>query len=253
MKVAVAGGTGTVGRYVVEAARDRGLDITLLTRSSGVDLITGKGLRPALEGVDAVIDVSNLTTLSAKKATSFFTTVTTNLLRAEREASIGHHVALSVVGIDAIDSSYYAGKLAQERAIDAFGMPYTLMRAGQFHEFAEQVLEQTTIAGLSLIPKTLMRPVAARDVARRLVGAAEGGPAGRIADFVGPRDETLIGVVRRMFRFDHAVRRGSVEVRIPGSYGRGLASGSLRGGANRVESSMDFDAWLRTADHRTVR
>ncbi len=99
-----------VGRHAVEAARAAGHDVVVLTRSAGADVITGDGLVDALRGTDAVIDVTNTTTLSAAKAVDFFETATRNLLQAEEAAGVGHHVALSIVGIDGIDASYYAGK-----------------------------------------------------------------------------------------------------------------------------------------------
>jgi len=247
MRIAVAGGTGVVGRYAVEAARAAGHEVVVLSRSAGADVITGVGLADALEGVDAVVDTTNTTTLSAAKAVSFFETATRNLLAAEEAAGIGHHVALSIVGIDGIDSSYYAGKLAQERAVAAGSVPFTIARAAQFHEFAGQLL-----AGMSgpvaLMPKLLMRPVAAREVGEHLVRIASGAAAGRARDLVGPRDEVLVDLARRQLAFD-GVRRRVWGVRLPGAYGKGLASGSLRGGADALRGEITFDAWLGSEDH----
>ncbi|MEV4737016.1 MULTISPECIES: SDR family oxidoreductase [unclassified Microbacterium] len=249
MRIAVAGGTGVVGRHVVAAAERAGHDVVVLARSRGTDLLTGQGLAGALVGADAVIDAANsATTLSATKATAFFETATRTLLTAESEAGVGHHVVLSIVGIDDIDASYYAGKLAQERMVAAGAVPFTIARAGQFHEFARQLL--SGMGGpVALLPKILMRPVAAREVGEHLVRVAEGGAAGRAADLVGPRDEVLADVARRQLAFD-GVRRPVVEVRLPGVYGRGLASGSLRGGADAVRGRITFDEWLRSEDHR---
>ena len=129
MKIAVAGGTGTVGRHVVAAARDRGHDVAVLTRAEGVDVTTGEGLVAALTGVDTVIDVTNSMALRAKTARRFFEAATQHLLDAEQATGVGHHLALSIVGIDGIDSSYYAGKLAQERAVAAGSVPFTIARA----------------------------------------------------------------------------------------------------------------------------
>lgn len=250
MRIAVAGGTGTVGRYVVEAARSRGHDVVLLTRNHGVDVLAGKGIDKAIADADAVIDTLNDTTLSTKKAVEFFETASRQLLDAERRAGTRHHVALSIVGIDDIDTSYYAGKLAQERVIEASDVPHTIARAGQFHEFAEQIVAQTTMGPLTLVPRTLTRPVAAREVGEHLVRVAEGAPSGRAQDLLGPRDETLADMVRRMFAHD-GTRRGVLEIRFPGAYGRGLASGDLRGGAAEVTGQMTFDEWLRS-DHKRV-
>ena len=252
MRIAVAGGTGVVGRYAVEAAQEAGHDVVVLARSRGVDVLTGAGLDEALDGalggVDAVIDASNSgPTLSAKKATAFFETATRNLLDAERRAGVGHHVALSIVGIDDIDASYYAGKLAQERSVAAGPVPFTIARAGQFHEFAGQVMSGMR-GPVALVPKLLMRPVAAREVGAHLVRVAEGGPVERTRDLVGPRDEVLVDVARRQLAFEGR-RRAVLEVRLPGTYGRGLASGVLRGDAGALQGRISFDEWLRSADH----
>ena len=251
MRIAIAGGTGTVGSHVSRIAAERGHEVVVLARSRGMDFLTGAGLTKALEGVDCVIDVSNITTLSAVTATQFFVAVTGNLETAETEAGVGHHVLLSVAGIDAIDSSYYAGKLAQEHAVRAARTPHTIVRTAQFHEFAEQVVRQTSFAGLALVPRTLTRPVAARDVARRLVNSAEAGPRESLPDLVGPKDDTLISMVRRMFEFDGASRK-AIELRLPGRYARGLASGSLRGSADREQSALTFNKWLTTPDHTRI-
>ena len=247
MRIIVAGGTGLVGRHVVSAAAERGHDVSALSRRSGIDVLTGTGLEDALAGADAVVDVTNLTTLSAKKATAFFETATRNLLAAEAAAGVGHHVALSIVGIDGIDAMYYAGKLAQERAVEAGNVPFTIARAAQFHEFAGQLL--AAMAGpVVVLPRALMRPVAAREVGAHLVSVAEGGPVRRAPDLVGPRDEELIDLGRRQLAFD-GVRRLVLGLRFPGAYGRGLESGALRGGPEAVQGRITFDEWLHGPDH----
>ncbi|MDL9980062.1 SDR family oxidoreductase [Microbacterium sp. ASV49] len=247
MKLTIAGGTGTVGRFVVEAALSHGHEVVVLSRRNGSDILTGEGLRPALRGADAVIDVTNLVVMSAAKARSFFETGTRNLLAAEKAVGVGHHIALSIVGIDDIDSSYYAGKLAQERAIAAGDVPYTIARTGQFHEFPGQLL--AGMGGpIAMIPKSPIRPVAAREVGAHLVDVAEAGPVGRARDLVGPRDEELIDLVRRQLEFD-GIRRRVLGMRLPGAYGKGLASGSLRGDARALRATITFDEWLRSPDH----
>lgn len=248
MRIAIAGGTGTVGRHVVEAARAGKHDVVVLTRARGADVITGEGLTKALEGADAVIDVTNLVTTSAGRAREFFGTATRNLMKAEKAVGVGHHVALSIVGIDDIDSSYYAGKLAQERAVATGGVPYTIARAAQFHEFAGQLLS-SMVGPIAVLPKTLMRPVAAREVGLHLIDVTEAGPVGRATDIIGPRDEELADLARRQLKFD-GFRRAVLEVRLPGRFGKGLASGSLRGGPGAIQGKITFDQWLRSADHK---
>ncbi len=251
MRIAVAGGTGTVGRHAVAAARSRGHAVTVLARAEGVDVTTGTGLPDALAGADAVIDVTNLSTLSGRRARRFFETATRHLLRAEEEAGVGHHVVLSIVGIDAVDASYYAAKLAQEAAVASGRVPSTIARAAQFHEFAGQLLSSTK-GPVALLPTMPVRPVAAREVGDHLVTVAEGGPVGRATDLVGPRDERLADLARRQLAHD-GVRRRVLEVRLPGAYGRGLASGCLRGAGPRLEGTTSFDDWLDSPDHGSPR
>ncbi|GLY48962.1 nucleoside-diphosphate sugar epimerase [Lentzea sp. NBRC 102530] len=215
-----------------------------------MDVITGAGLRAALAGVDAVIDTTNLTTMSARRSREFFEAATRTLLKAGEEAGVGHHIALSIVGIDELDALYYAGKLAQERAVAAGKVPYSIARTGQFHEFAEQLLSATR-GPVALVPKMLLRPVSAREVGGHLVDVAETGPVGRATDFVGPEDERLADLIRRMLTHDGS-RRRAVELRLPGLYGRGLASGALRGTSARREGKVTFDDWLNSEDHRPV-
>ncbi|BDI24188.1 SDR family oxidoreductase [Herbiconiux sp. L3-i23] len=248
MRIAIAGGSGTVGRHVVGAARRRGHDVVALSRSDGVDVVSGTNLDRSLVGVEAVIDVLNRTTLATAKSVGFFTAATQSLLDAEERAGVGHHVALSIVGIDGIDTSYYAGKLAQERLVAGSRVPHTIARATQFHEFAEQIAAQTSFGPIALVPRTLSRPVAAAEVAEHLVDVATAPPAGRAPDLVGPRDETLAGMIRRMSAHD-GVRRRVIDVRFPGAYGRGLTSGALRGGDGpRRQGTLTFDEWLDSPD-----
>lgn len=248
MRIAVAGGTGTVGRHVVAAARACGHDVIVLSRAGGADVVTGAGVAGALAGADAVIDVTNVSTLSAKAARAFFESGTRHLLRAEEETGAGHHVALSIVGIDDIDASYYAGKLAQERAVAAGRVPYTIARVAQFHEFAGQLLSAMK-GPVAAMPRAPIRPVAAREVGEHLVAVAEAGPVGRATDLVGPRDEQLVDLARRQLAYD-GIRKAVIELRFPGAYGKGLASGSLRGVEPRIEGTLTFDDWLRSADRR---
>lgn len=247
MRLAIAGGSGTVGRHVVGVARERGHEVVVLSRKSGHDLEHGTGLSGALAGADSVIDVSGVLTVSARRARAFFTAVTTNLHAEERAVGVEHHVALSIVGIDGIDASYYAGKLAHERAVQDAGVPFTLVRTAQFHEFAEQMLRRGSIGRLVAVPKAPIRPIAAREVAARLVDLAEQKPAGRVRDLVGPRDERLVDMVRRMLQHD-GVRRPVVELALPGTYFGSTASGVLRGDPAADRGTMDFEDWLRT-DH----
>lgn len=243
MRIAVAGGTGVVGRHVVEVARGRGHGAVVLSRSAGVDLVTGSGLREAIAGTDAVIDVSSVTSLQTSVSVSFFAGATRSLLAAERTVGVTHHVALSIVGADAAPEGYYAGKLAQERLVSEGTVPWTILRATQFHEFAAQLFARATLGPLHLAPRGRVQPVAAAEVAARLVDLAESGAAGRVDDFAGPREESLAQMVRSYARaIGH--RGPTPAVSLPGALGRAQRSGALLPGPGAVLGRQTFAEWL---------
>lgn len=243
MRIAVAGGTGRVGSHIVEIARERGHDIVVLTRSRGVDLLTGSGLAAALACADAVIDVVSVDTLDAQKSVAFFETTTRTLLDAEAAASVRHHLALSIVGIDRAPEGYYAGKLAQERMIENGPVPWTILRATQFHEFAAQIYRSATIGPLHVAPRMRTQPIAAREVAARLVALAEAPPAGRVRDLAGPREESLPDMVRGWARAQGS-RAWIPAVPLPGALGRAQRDGSLLPGPDADLGVQTYAEWL---------
>lgn len=245
MRIAVAGATGTVGRHVVAAAAERGHDVVPLTRSAGVDLTRGVGLEQLLEGVDAVVDVANATTQSRRRSEAFFGAVTRALLDAGRAAGVGHHVALSIIGVDDVPSGYYAGKRLQERLLRESDRPWSLLRAAQFHEFAEQSLGFARLGPLSLVPVMRSQPVAAREVGEALVSLAERGPSGRVADLAGPEVLTVPDMARAFSRACGLGRR-VVPVRLPGAAGRAMREGALTAEVDAVATVgvTRFAQWL---------
>lgn len=243
MQIAVAGGTGVVGRYVVEEARARNHEVTVLSRSEGVDLTA---TRPShLEGVEVIIDVTSTSTSSAAKSKAFFAAATGNLLSGAEAAGVGHFVLLSIVGIDDSPHGYYAGKLQQEHIVTRSDVPWTIVRSTQFHEFAEQILQRTQIGPLSLVPVMRSQPIAAREVAVRLVDLAEGGPAGRVPDLAGPRVERMADMTRRWAAATG--RRGLIiEAPLPGRFGRALRNGTLLAKPGSQHGRQTFSEWLRS-------
>lgn len=243
MRIAVAGGTGTVGRHVVDVARERGHEVVVLARSTGVDLVSGDGLADALAGVDAVIDTANIASIDREAAERFFTTTSRTLLDAEARAGVRHHVLLSIVGIDDVPYGYYEAKLAQERVVEQGAVPWTILRATQFHEFAGQMAGRLRIAGVQLAPRMRTQPIAAREVAEHLVELAERPAAGRAGELAGPREEQLAEMVRRLVRAEG--RRGPVlRVSLPM---RGMAEmrrGAVLPGPGAVIGRQSFDEWL---------
>jgi uncharacterized protein YbjT (DUF2867 family) len=243
-RVAVAGGTGTVGRFVVEALRRDGYEVVVLTRSTGVDLVSGAGLDDAIAGADAVVDVSSVQTQSARASERFFGSVTTNLLTAESRAGVAHHVALGIVGSDRAPHGYYAGKAVQERLIENGAVPWTILRATQFHEFARRLLGEVRIGPVVVVPVMRTQPVAARTVGEQLARFAVAGPAGRVPDLAGPREERMPELVRRIAAVERLSGR-VITVPLPGGFGRALRDGTILPGPGAVLDGPTFDEWLR--------
>ncbi|MDP9826915.1 uncharacterized protein YbjT (DUF2867 family) [Kineosporia succinea] len=237
----MAGGTGAVGRHVVDVLRERGHEAVVLARSAGVDLVTGRDLD--LGGVDAVVDVTSVSTQKQAEAESFFGAVTGHLLEAGKASGVGHHVVLSIVGIDDAPTGYYRGKVLQERLVEEGGVPWTILRATQFHEFAAQILAALRVGPLHPVPVMRNEPVAAREVAEHLADRVEKGPAGRVPDLGGPREERMADMARAYLR--HTGRRGFVlPVPVPGAGGRAMRDGTLVTGAGAVHGRQTYAEWL---------
>ena len=244
-RVAVAGGTGVVGRYVVEALTAAGYRPVPLARATGVDLVTGQGLDDALHGVSCVIDVSNVTTTRRASSVAFFEAGTRTLLAAEARAGVGHHVVLSIVGVDRVDLGYYHGKRRQEELVLTGPVPASVLRATQFHEFAAQLLARG--GPLPVVPQMLCRPIAAREVAAALVRLTAAGPMGRAPDLAGPVRERMPDMVRRLLRA-RGSRRPVIGLRLPGPLGAALAGGGLLPEADGPLGVQTFDEWLACPD-----
>lgn len=243
MKIVIAGGTGTVGRHTLDAVRAAGHQAVPLSRSAGVDLITGTGVDAALDGADAVIDTVNVSTLKARTAEEYFTTATGNLLGAAQRARVAHVVVLSIVGIDRMPYDYYAGKIAQERVVEASPVPWTILRATQFHEFAGQLYGQARIGPLHVAPRARVQPIAAREVGEHLAELAAGGAQGRARDLGGPREERLDEMVRAFAR--HAGHRGWIpSVSLPGAQMKGMRAGDALPDADALRGRQTYAEWL---------
>ncbi|HCS61350.1 MAG TPA: 3-beta hydroxysteroid dehydrogenase [Microbacterium sp.] len=243
MKIAVAGGTGVVGKPTVDAVRGAGNEAIVLSRSQGVDLLTRKGLDAALAGVDAVIDTTNVTTLKAQASTEFFTTATKNLIDAASDAGVRHLVSLSIVGIDQMPYDYYAGKLAQEKVVEASLVPWTIQRATQFHEFAAQLFTRGKVGPLHLAPRARTQPIAARDVGERLAVLAAGEAQGRVADLAGPQEEALDEMIKSYARsIGH--RGWMPSVNLPTKQMKGMRDGLALPGTGAILTTQTFSEWL---------
>jgi uncharacterized protein YbjT (DUF2867 family) len=245
MRVAIAGGTGTLGRRIVEAVRRRGDVPVVMSRATGVDALTGSGLDAALDGADAVIDALNVTSLSARDSIRFFDAASGRLAQAAVRAGVAHLVLPSIVGIDRIPHGYYAGKLAQEAAVLDAGAPVTIQRITQFHEFAAQLFERAAAGPIHLAPRARIRPIAAAEAAEVLAQLAVGAPLGRVRDLAGPREERLDEMIRAYAR--RIGHRGPViGVSLPGAQMAGMRRGLALPGADAHLGVQTFADWLGT-------
>lgn len=244
MKIAVAGGTGVVGTHTVAAARAAGHEVTVLSRGGGADIASGEGLDAALAGVDAVIDTVNVTTLDGDEATRFFRETAQNLIAASERAGIGHIVLLSIVGIDRNPHAYYAGKLAQEKVYESSPVPWTILRATQFHEFAQQMFARAKIGPIHVAPRARTQPIAAGEVGAHLVSLASQPEQGHAPDLAGPHEEQLADMTRRYARAI-GYRWPMPSINVPGQQMKGMRAGLNLPGDGAVLGTQTFDAWLQ--------
>jgi uncharacterized protein YbjT (DUF2867 family) len=198
MKIAVAGATGRVGHHVVDLLEAGGNDVIPISRSSGVDVITGEGLVDALAGADCVIDATTGPSSDQQAATEFFTTAARNLQEVGERAGVRRMVVVSIIGCDRFAGGYMAAKVAHERAMLSGPIPVHVLRAAQFHEFVAQLVEWGSQGDVSYVPKMRTQLVAARTVAEALADLATGSADGSfpISEIAGPRVESLVEMAR---------------------------------------------------------
>jgi uncharacterized protein YbjT (DUF2867 family) len=227
MKITVIGASGLIGTKVVDLLTAEGHEVVAASRSSGVDVLTGDGLAQALSGADALVDVTNSPSFDDDPVMEFFTTSTTNLVAAAKAAGVGHYVALSIVGVDGLpDSGYMRAKVVQENIITESGLPYTILRATQFAEFADAITDSMTVGDEVRVPDALIQPVAADQVAAEVARAATAEPLNSIVNIGGPDKISF----ERMAR-DVLARRGDDKTVVvdpeAGYFGTLLAERSL--------------------------
>ena len=200
MKIVVIGGSGRVGSNVVGRLAAQGHKAVAASPATGVDTITGEGLAEVMAGADVVVDVSNAPAWEDDAVREFFVTSTRNQLAAERDAGVGHHVAVSIVGADRLpDSGYLRAKVAQEAEVEAGGVPYTILRSTQFFEFLPQIAEAGADGDSVRLPTGLMQFVAADDVAATVTELATGAPVGGRVELGGPEALGIDAWARRLF------------------------------------------------------
>lgn len=242
MRVAVAGATGRVGRHVVDLLRAGGHDVVPMSRSTGVDVVTGDGLAAALAGAECVIDVATGPSPDKDAATAFFTAAARNLHEAGERAGVRRMVVVSIIGIDRFTAGCHAAKLAHERAMRAGPIPVRVLRAAQFHEFVGQLVERGTRGDVSYVPKMRTQLVAARTVARALVDIADcpEPTSAPLLEIAGPREENLVDAAR--LRGDPARIEGVSDPADPDRHL--LESGALLPGPDAILAGPTFEEWL---------
>jgi uncharacterized protein YbjT (DUF2867 family) len=200
MKIVVIGGTGLIGSKTVAILRQRGHEVLAASPNSGVNTITGEGLKEALAGAQVVIDLANSPSFEDKAVLEFFETAGRNLLAAEAAAGIGHHVALSIVAIDRTDNGYFRGKVAQEKLIKSSGIPYSIVRSTQFLEFLGGIADSSAEGNLVRLPPILFQPIASDDVAGSVADVALAPPHNGIVEIAGPERLPFNEIVARYLK-----------------------------------------------------
>jgi uncharacterized protein YbjT (DUF2867 family) len=186
MKIVVIGGTGLIGSRSVAILRQRGHEVVAASPKSGINTITGEGIKAALAGAQVVIDLANSPSFEGKAVLEFFETSGRNLLPAEVAAGVRHHVALSIVGIERTDNGYFRAKVAQEKLIETSGIHYTVIRSTQFLEFLGAIADSSADGNIVRISPALFQPIAADDVSAIVADVALAPPRNGIVEIAGP-------------------------------------------------------------------
>jgi len=253
-KIAVAGATGRVGRHVGDVLKERGYEVVPISRSNGVDVVTGDGLAEALRGVECIIDVATGSSPDQEAATEFFTAAARNLHEAGRRAGVQRIVVVSIIATDRFTAGYGAAKVAHEQAMLSGPLPARVLRAAQFHEFVAELVEWGRKGDVSYVPKMRTQVVAARTVAEALVDMAmnsEWGSGGPIPEIAGPREENLVDIARLF------VARQGDPVRIEGVSDPSNPdshlneSGALLPSPHATLAGPTFEEWLESSSDRT--
>ena len=251
IKIVVIGGTGLIGSKVVSKVRERGYEAIAASPNSGVNTLTGEGLAEVLEGASVVVDVSNSPSFEDGPVMEFFKTSTGNLLSYEAATGVGHHVALSIVGCDRLpDSGYMRAKVAQEKLIQGFSIPYSIVRATQFFEFVNRIADSATEGNTVRLPPVRFQPLAADDVASVVSRVAMASSLNGIVEVGGPEQ----------FRFDELIRLGLSARNDPREviadpharyFGTELSENSLVPGNDALLGEIHFADWLSQSASKT--
>jgi uncharacterized protein YbjT (DUF2867 family) len=200
MKIVVIGGTGLIGSKTVAILRQRGQEAVAASPKSGINTITGEGLKEAMAGAQVVIDLANSPSFEDQAVLEFFETSGRNLLAAEAAAGVRHHAALSIVGIDRTDNGYFRAKVAQEKLIETSGIPYTIIRSTQFLEFLGGIAASSADGNIVRLSPVLFQPIAADDVAAIVADVALAAPRNGIVEIAGPERAPFDEIIARYLK-----------------------------------------------------
>jgi uncharacterized protein YbjT (DUF2867 family) len=243
MNIVIIGGTGLVGTQLANRLHKAGHRVVAAAPSTGVNTLTGEGLAAALSGSQVVVDVSNSPSFEPAAVLNFFQTSTRNLTLAASAAGVSHLVALSIVGMERLpDNGYFRAKLAQEALIRASGLPFTLVRATQFHEFLPAIADAATRDGVVHAPSASIQTIASADVAQALAGSVEAAPLNGQREIAGPQAFAMDALLREVL----ALRKDARAVRTDETatyFGSVLAAGSLLPGAQAWLAPTRWQTW----------
>jgi uncharacterized protein YbjT (DUF2867 family) len=245
MKIVVIGGTGLIGSKVVKDLRTRGHAVVSASPKSGVNTMTGEGLKEALTGANVVVDLANSPSFEDAAVLDFFQTSGRNLLAAEVAAGVQHHVALSVVGTDRLaQSGYFRGKIAQEKLIRESGLPYTIIHSTQFFEFLGGIVQAGAEGDTVRLSAALFQPIASDDVAAAVADFAVDAPRNGVVEIAGPERMRFADMMQRFLTASHDPRR-AVEDPTVSYFGAQLEDDTLVPGPNARLGRMNLDAWFK--------
>jgi uncharacterized protein YbjT (DUF2867 family) len=245
MKIVVIGGTGLIGSKTVAILRQGGQEVIAASPNTGVNTITGEGLKEAMAGTQAVIDLANSPSFEDSAVLEFFETSGRNLLAAEAAAGVRHHVALSIVGTDrSPENGYFRAKVAQEKLIEASGIPYTIIRSTQFLDFLGRIAAESANGNVLRISPGLFQPIAADDVAAIVADVALAAPRNGIVEIAGPERAPFNEFVARYLKAIGDPREvvSDAEARYWGSR---VEERSLVPLGEARLGRIGFDEWLR--------
>jgi uncharacterized protein YbjT (DUF2867 family) len=246
MKIVVIGGTGLIGSKTVAILRRGGHEVVAASPQSGINTVTGEGLKAAMAGTQVVIDLANSPSFEDKAVLEFFETSGRNLLAAEAAAGVRHHVALSIVGTDRTDNGYFRAKVAQEKLIKASGIPYTIIRSTQFLEFLRGIADSSASGNVVRIPPVLFQPIASDDVAAIVADVAHAAPRNGVVEIAGPERAPFNEIIAHYLK---AVGDPREVVGDPAAtyWGGRVEDSSLVPIGEARLGCIGFDEWLRRA------